>query len=98
MSVYKLSAAADADIDSIYEYSILEFGLNVARNYLSDLFTRFELLAEYPDWGSDYGHIVPGLRRYEHTSHSIYYTLLDTGGILVIRVLGARQDPVRHLK
>lgn len=98
MAAYKLSAAADADIDAIYEYSIVNFGLAVAREYLAELFARFELLADHADWGSDYGHIVPGLRRYEHTSHSIYFTRLDTGDVLIIRVLGARQDPARHLK
>lgn len=98
MAAYRLSAAADADIDAIYEYSILNFGLAVAREYLAELIARFELLAEHADWGSDYGDLVPGLRRYEHTSHSIYFTRLDDGDVLIIRVLGARQDPARHLK
>lgn len=98
MAAYRLSAAADADIDAIYDYSIQNFGLAVARDYLAELMARFELLADHGDWGSDYGDIVPGLRRYEHTSHSIYYTWLDSGDVLIIRVLGARQDPARYLK
>ena len=96
MAAYRLSAKADADIDAIYEYSILNFGLATASTYVDELFARFDLLAKNPGWGNDYTHIVPGLRRYEHTSHSIYYTRLDTGDVLIIRVLGGRQDPARH--
>ena len=98
MAAYKLSAAADADIDGIYEYSILNFGLIVARDYLAELTARFELLAHHADLGRDYGDIVPGLRRYEHAGHSIYFTRLNNGDVLIIRILGARQDPARHLK
>jgi len=97
MAGYKLSAKATGDIEAIYEYSILNFGMATADDYIDELFARFDLLAGNPDWGNDYGHIAPSLRRYEHTSHSIYYTRLDAGGILIIRVLGARQDPGRHL-
>lgn len=97
MGVYRLSAKADADIDAIYEYSILNFGLNTARDYLNGLFARFDTLADHPDWGNDYSFVAPGLRRFEHTSHSIYYVIDDTGAVLIIRVLGARQDPARHL-
>jgi len=35
-----------------------------------------------------------GLLRYEYRSHSIYYQLTEDG-ILVVRILGAKQDPPR---
>ncbi|OLF71876.1 hypothetical protein AWH62_12125 [Maricaulis sp. W15] len=69
MAAYRLSAKADADIDAIYEYSILNFGLATASTYIDELFARFDLLADNPGWGNDYTHIAPGLRRYEHTRH-----------------------------
>lgn len=97
MADYKLSGAADQDIDRLYEYSLLEFGERVSDVYLDGLFHRFELLAEHPDWGNDYGHIAPGLRRYEHKSHSIYYLCSSERQILIVRVLGRRQDPGNHL-
>lgn len=96
MAGYRLSVKAESDIEAIYEYSIVNFGLATARSYIDDLFARIDVLADHTDWGQDYGHIAPGLRRYEHTSHSIYYARLDTGETLIVRVLGSRQDPARH--
>lgn len=37
MAVYSLSAKAAADIDGIYEYTILQFGLEQARAYVYGL-------------------------------------------------------------
>lgn len=97
MAGFSLSRAADQDIDRLYEYSLLEFGERVSDQYLDGLFHRFELLAENPAWGNDYGHIETGLLRYEHRSHSIYYVRSNDADILIVRVLGKRQDPALHL-
>lgn len=96
MAAYKLSGAADQDVDRLYEYSLLEFGERVSDEYLDGLFNRFQLLADNPGWGNDYSHIEPGLLRYEHKSHSIYY-IRSAADILIVRVLGKRQDPARHI-
>jgi len=96
MVAYKLTNRAEVDIEEIYEYSILNFGLTTASQYLDKLYTRFDVLAQNPGLGINYTDIAPGLRRYEHTSHSIYYTRLDTGDVLIVRVLGAHQDPAQH--
>jgi len=47
MAVYSLSSKAAADLDGIYEYTILHFGLEQARVYLLGLHERFEILAEH---------------------------------------------------
>jgi toxin ParE1/3/4 len=49
MAVYSLSSKAAADLDGIYEYTILNFGLEQARMYLQGLHERFATLAEHPD-------------------------------------------------
>ncbi len=68
MAVYSLSSKAAADLDGIYEYTILHFGLEQARVYLLGLHERFEILAEHRRRGArpmnsrrDYGSldIVP---------------------------------------
>lgn len=97
MARYRLTNKAEADIDDIYVYSVMTFGFRTARAYLEGLHSRFDLLADNHSWGNDYGFIAPGLLRYEHRSHSIYYIADDTGrGIVIVRVLGAGQDPARH--
>tara|TARA_R110000868_G_scaffold190550_1_gene434370 strand:+ start:29073 stop:29366 length:294 start_codon:yes stop_codon:yes gene_type:complete len=97
MAGFRLTVRAEADVEAIYEYSILNFGLERAGAYFDSLFARFVLLADYPGLGHDYGHIAPGLRRFEQVSHSIYYTRLDDGDVLILRILGQGQDPLRHL-
>lgn len=97
MASYKLSNAAERDIESIYEYSLLEFGEAVGNEYIDGLFIRLGLLAANPSWGNDYSHIAARLMRYEHKSHSIYYQLQSSSQILIVRILGKRQDPARHM-
>jgi toxin ParE1/3/4 len=96
MAAYQLTNKAESEIERIYEYSILNFGLRVAQDYVSGLHHCFELLADNPSWGNDYGFIKAGLRRYEYRSHSIYYQVAEDG-ILVVRVLGGKQNPALHM-
>ena len=96
MAAYQLTNKAESEIESIYEYSILNFGLQVARGYISGLHDCFELLADHQSFGTDYGFIKSNLFRYEYRSHSIYYQPTQDG-ILIVRILGGKQDPARHI-
>jgi toxin ParE1/3/4 len=96
MAIYKLTSKAEIEIESIYEYSIINFGLQVAQGYLLGLHDCFDLLANHQSFGTDYGFIELGLLRYEYRSHSIYYQITEDG-ILIVRILGSKQDPARHI-
>ena len=50
MAVYDLSEAALKDIDRLYEYGILNFGLNQANKYYDALFAHFQQLTETPQF------------------------------------------------
>ncbi len=95
MESYQLSKAAQFDLDDLYGFGILNYGLGQADKYYDGLIERFDLLAQHPSWGSEYSFISPNLLRYEYRTHSIYYQS-SASRILIIRVLGNRQDPVRH--
>jgi toxin ParE1/3/4 len=95
MAAYQLTNQAESEIENIYEYSIFNFGLQVAQDYVSGLHD-FTLLANNQSWGSNYDFIISGLFRYEYRSHSIYYQPTEDG-ILIVRVLGNKQDPARHM-
>ena len=97
MGVYRLSPRAARDVDRIYEYSITQFGFDVAYDYLTRLYQALEALADHPQMGRDYGHLRRALRRFEHESHSIFYRTSDDQ-ILIVRVLGRGQLPSRHLR
>ncbi len=97
MTNYQLTEAAQADAENIYAYSIAKFGLRTARTYLNGLHARLQLIAANDALGRDYSHVSPGLLRYEHRGHSVYFQR-EQNGILVIRILGAAQDPSLHIQ
>lgn len=96
MAVSSLSSKAAADLDGIYEYTILHFGLEQARVYLLGLHERFQMLAEQPTHGRKAEELAPGLRRLGYQSHMIFYLPKDNG-IRIVRVLHQRMDVTRHL-
>lgn len=96
MAVYSLSSKAAADLDSIYEYTILHFGLEQARVYLLGLHERFEMLAKQPTQGRKADELAPGLRQLGHQSHIVFY-LAKNDGIRIVRVLHHSMDVTRHV-
>jgi toxin ParE1/3/4 len=96
MAVYSLSAKAAADLSGIYEYTILNFGLTKAREYLTDLHERFESLAENPMQGRSASELSPDLRRLEYESHVVFY-VSKAKGIRIVHVLHQNMNMKRHL-
>lgn len=96
MANYRLTIKAAKEIENIYVYSILHFGIQKAQEYLNGLHDCFVFLANNAGWGRDYGFVKSGLLRYEYRSHAVYYQKIESG-VLIIRVLGGRQDPARHI-
>ena len=97
MAVYKLSSKAVADLDGIYEYTILNFGLEQAQAYLLGLHKRFQHLADNPNFGRNADQLAPRLRRYDYQSHVVFYIPTEQG-VLIVRVLHERMDPDRHFR
>ena len=96
MAVYSLSSKAAADLDGIYEYTILHFGLEQARVYLLGLHERFEMLAKQPTQGRKADELAPGLRQLGYQSHIVFY-LAKNDGIRIVRVLHHSMDVTRHV-
>lgn len=96
MADYKLTLAADHDIEAIARLSIETWGLDRAETYVMDLHRAFETLAGFPALGRDIGTIRAGYFRFEHESHVVFYQRSSTG-IIVIRVLHRRQLPPAYL-
>jgi len=96
MGRYVLSRRAEDDLAGIAVYTIENFGVAQARIYRDLLVRSCELLAENPRMGRDYGRVVVGIRRHDTRGHAIFYRI-EAHGILIVRILGRDQDPVRHL-
>ena len=95
MAAYRLTPRAADDLDGIYEYTIVNFGLERARGYLNDLHRRINDPAENPALGRGAGQLAPGLRRNPYRSHVVFYLPENRGG-LIVRVLHERMDAPRH--
>ncbi len=96
MGSYALSGAADADIETIAESSVRQWGFARTEAYVLGLHETFGRLAEFPELGRDAGHIRPGYRVMEAASHSVFYRRTDDG-VLIMRVLHQHMDFERHL-
>ena len=97
MAAYSLSEKAVSDLDGIYEFTILNFGLEQARSYLLGLHERFQILADNPGVGRSAAQLAPELRRHEYQSHIIFYIPKEKG-VLIVRVLHERMDVKRHFE
>ena len=97
MAVYSLSKKAVSDLDGIYEYTILDFGLKQARAYLIELHECFQILADNPGVGRSAPQLAPELRRHKYQSHIIFYVPREKG-VLIVRVLHARMDAKHHFE
>ena len=96
MPEYRLSSSAEADLAGIAGYTIETFGIEQARRYRDAFEVCFGKLAENPGSGRSAERLAPGLRRFEHGAHVIFY-VEDEVGVLIVRILHARMDASRHL-
>ena len=96
MAVYRLTPKAAADLEGIYEYTISNFGLAPARNYLSGLHRHFETLVERPALGRAADLLAPRLRHSEYRFHVVFY-MLDNEDVRIVRVLHKRMDASRQV-
>lgn len=96
MGSYTLSGEADADIETIAEASLQQWGLVAAEKHILGLHAALQRLAEFPDLGRDASPIRSGYRRIEIASHSVFYRK-TADGVLIVRVLHQRMDFGRHL-
>ncbi len=96
MAEYRLSPAAEADLEGVWLYSAQTWGVEQADRYIDVLSSAFADLAQLPQMAPACDHLRPGYRRWSVERHVVYFRLEDYG-IAVIRVLHERMDATRHL-
>lgn len=89
---YRISNAAKADLKHIYIEGAALFGEAQADTYFKGLFAVFETLAEFPSMARLRTEIEPPVHGHPHKSHIIFYDVLDSGDIEIIRIRHARED------
>ena len=96
MTEYRLSKAAEQDLEEIYTYSFREFGERRADAYFQSLENCLEHLSVQPRLGVDASSLRKNYFRYVHQRHSIYFRQSSVG-ILIIRILGPGMSAERNL-
>ena len=95
MAKYRLTLAADADLDRLFIFGVATFGLDQAEKYTSGLYEHLADIAENPKRWPAVDHIRKGYRRSVYGVHSIYYNI-DTKEIVINRIL-SREDLAKQL-
>jgi toxin ParE1/3/4 len=93
---FRFSRRAETDLLSIGEYTLRKWGEAQAARYLGKLEDCCQMLARNPALGRLCEHIRPGLRRFEHGRHVLFYRQ-EPRGILISRILHQRMLPERHV-
>ena len=93
---YQLSPRARDDLESVWLYTLSQWGHEQTGKYIDDLATAFDLLTANPRLGKSCENIRPGYRRYPVLRHVIYYREVGYG-IEIVRVLHDHQLAARHL-
>ena len=107
---FRLAAAAEADLDNIARFTVVNFGVNQANAYRALILLALESIAENPLRPSSQAHdeVRPRLRSFRialagartaMASHSLWYLEPARGAdtVFVLRILHERMDPQLHL-
>jgi len=95
MAEYRLSPAAERDLEAIAAYTRDQWGTEQASRYMDRLFAAFDELAHAPKSAPACDHIRPGYRRRGVERHVIYFRVTPYG-VAVMRVLHDRMDAASH--
>lgn len=96
MAKAELTRLAAADLESIFEYTLETWGNRQAELYLENLQAGIQQLADHPGMGRSCDPIRPGLKRMEHSRHTVFYRQ-NVSGILVTRILHQSMLPDRQI-
>ncbi len=94
---YRLAPSAIDDLEDIWRYTAESWSVAQADRYTDDLARVFETIAALPTLARERPEFDPPVRIHTHESHLIIYLLVDDQ-VVIVRLLGGRQDWVSILK
>lgn len=90
------SAAAIADLEHIWLYTLHKWSLLQADRYYAEIIKEIDFLSQHPDSGKAQSHIREGYRAAKVKSHLIFYRVAEDQ-LEVMRILHANMDLPRRL-
>jgi toxin ParE1/3/4 len=95
---YRLSPAAQHDLDDIWTFTRDNWGSKQARQYIRSVRDACEALAQGRKRGRSIDRTRAGYFRLAVGSHVLFYRLEEqTASVVVIRILHQRMDPTGRL-
>jgi toxin ParE1/3/4 len=94
---YRLTPSAIADLEEIWRYTAEHWSIDQAERYADSFSQSFETLLRMPKIARERQEFTPPVRLHRSGQHLIVYRI-EAGHILVIRILGGRQDWAAILK
>jgi toxin ParE1/3/4 len=95
MAGFRFSRRAESDLIGIRDYTLITWGAEQAARYGSELKICCQTLADTPSLGRRCEYLYPGMCRFEHRLHVVFY-LKQPRGILIARILHQSMLPGRH--
>ncbi len=96
MSKYTLSNKAQHDLERIFQYTEIEFGVSQAENYLLGIHETLMALSTEPSLAQDVSDIKPGYSRYIFRKHYIFFKK-RANDIFIVRILHHQMKVQLHL-
>ena len=96
MARFRLTPAAQLDLELIWDYTLENFGSNQALIYTDGIDSACSLLADAPLINRPRPEYKPEVRIYPHAEHLLVYVIND-GVVEIIRILHASMDVDSHL-
>ena len=98
MPTYRVSPNALIDIEGFRQYLIRKNGEQVADEFLESIYQKFSYLTQFPNVARKRIDIAEDAYSYPLVRYKrIILFRKISGDILVVRVLGGRQEPNRHI-
>ena len=92
MSNFDLTRSAKADLKAIARFTQERWGVRQRNLYLKEIDQVFRELTKNPQMGRACDEIREGYRKFPHGGHVIFYNQMDSGDLLIVRILHGAMD------
>ena len=92
MAKYHLTNKAVEDLSEIWEYTYDEWSEKQANKYYKFLLESCQELANYPNFGKQYEDVQQNLLGFKSNHHIIFFRIISSKEIEIIRILHERMD------
>lgn len=93
--VYKFTEKAEGDLAAIVDYTLENWGVDLAVKYIDRLEGLAKTLAEAPDLGKSREDLHEGLIVFPYERHLLFYRK-ERHGITIVRILHGSMDKLHH--